>query len=101
MNTVLKKQILEALCWEQKDSFKDLLLSLVYRILLFPEPSKVFLFICFPNVFMFARIEPSSISRTVPSAVVSSFFWVRHYLRTGNSISFPRSLSVPSLSFSL
>lgn len=82
MNTVLKKQILGALCWEQKDSFKDLLLNLVYRIFLFPEPSKVFSIICFPNVFIFARIKPCSIlRRTVPSAVVPSLFWVKHNLR--------------------
>ena len=82
MNTVLKKQISGALCWEQKDSFKDLLLNLVYRIFLFPEPSKVFSIIRFPNVFIFARIKPCSIlRRTVPSAVVPSLFWVKHYLR--------------------
>lgn len=57
MNTVLKKQILGALCWEQKDSFKDLLLNLVYRIFLFLKPSKVVSIILFPNVFIFAGIK--------------------------------------------
>lgn len=57
MNTVLKKQILGALCWEQKDSLKDLLLNLVYRIFLFLKPSKVFSIILFPNVFIFAGIK--------------------------------------------
>lgn len=69
MNTVLKKQILGALCWEQKDSFKDLLLNLVYRIFLFAEPSKVFSIIRFSDVFIFARIKRCSfLKRTVPSA---------------------------------
>lgn len=82
MNTVLKKQILGALCWEQKDSFKDLLLNLVYRIFLFLGPSKVFSIIRFLNVFIFAGIKPHSIlRRTVPSAMVPSLFWVKHYLR--------------------
>lgn len=82
MNTVLKKQILGALCWEQKDSFKDLLLNLVYRIFLFLGPSRVFSIIRFPNVFIFARIKCCSIlRRTVPSAVVPGLFWVKHYLR--------------------
>lgn len=82
MNTVLKKQILGPLCSDQKDSFKDLLLNLVYRIFLFLGPSKVFSIICFPNVFIFARIKPCSIlRRAVPSAVVPSLFWVKHYLR--------------------
>lgn len=57
MNTVLKKQILGALCWEQKDSFKDLLLNLVYRIFLFLKPSKVVSIIVFSNVFIFAGIK--------------------------------------------
>lgn len=82
MNTVLKKQILGALCWEQKDSFKNLLLSLVYRIFLFLEPSKVFSIIHFPNVFIFARIKPCSIlRRTVPSAMILCLVGVKHYLR--------------------
>lgn len=71
MNTVLKKQVFGALCWEQKDSFKDLLLNLVYRIFLFLEPSTVFSIIHLPNVFIFARIKPCPILRkTVPSVLV-------------------------------
>lgn len=57
MKTVLKRQILGALCREQKDSFKDLLLNLVYRIFLFLKPSKVVSIILFPNVFIFAGIK--------------------------------------------
>lgn len=41
LSTDLKKQIWGALCQEQKDYFKDLLLSVVYRSFVFQEPSKV------------------------------------------------------------
>lgn len=41
LSTDLKKQIWGALCREQKDYFKDLLLSVVYRSFVFQKPSKV------------------------------------------------------------